>query len=114
MTIKCHYDGRVFVPDEPVKLAAGEPAEVQVGPDEPIYTGGPGGTVADLLAADFIGGWSGYDDDIDSLELAQEFRRRASMSSYHKQRAFLDLHEYWDEQRAEEDIQGGRAEGDGE
>jgi hypothetical protein len=29
-TIKVHFDGKVFVPDEPVDLAVGEPANVTV------------------------------------------------------------------------------------
>ncbi len=106
MTIKCHYDGKVFIPDEPVELPAGEAAEVRVGSEEVNFTGGPGGSFADLLNADFIGGWSGYDDDLDSLELADEFRRRAERSSFHKQRALIDLHEYWDDQQRARQAEG--------
>lgn len=77
MTIKCHFDGKVFVPDEPVDLPAGRAAEALVGEPGVVFTDGPGGTVGDLLASDFIGAWADRDDMVDALEFAREMRRRA-------------------------------------
>ena len=125
MTVKCHYDGRVFVPDEPVDLPAGQAASVALAdreaeaPDqapsaEPAgveFTGGPGGTFADLLDADVFGGWSGYTDECDDAEFNREFRLRRSKPSYHKQRAFLDLYEDWDERRRAQAIADDEAAG---
>ena len=79
MTIKCHYDGKVFIPDEPVELSAGEPATVTIadGAASVFFTGGAGGTVADLLNSGFIGAWGDRQDIADGVEYARDLRRRA-------------------------------------
>jgi hypothetical protein len=104
--IRCHFDGKVFVPDEPVNAIKGEIAEVRLGQPEVEFTGGPGGMMGDLLKTEAIGGWNGiFDRNMDSAQAADELRRRANMPSYDKQRAFIDLHEYWDEQRRKQNPQ---------
>lgn len=40
--IKAHFDGRVFVPDEPVNLRAGERVEVDLSPSDGPNTNGAG------------------------------------------------------------------------
>jgi hypothetical protein len=105
MTIRCHFDGKVFVPDEPVNAQVGWQVEVRIDPSPVEFTGGPGAPIGDLLKSDAIGGWSRFEDDIDSLELARELRRRASSSNYDKQRAFVDLHEHWDEQQRQREAE---------
>jgi hypothetical protein len=45
-TIKAHFDGKVFVPDEPVDVPAGQPVTIQVGPDANLPS--EPGTLADL------------------------------------------------------------------
>ena len=99
MTIRCHFDGKVFVPDEPVDAQAGQQGEVRIDPSPVEFTGGPGAPIGELLKSDAIGGWSRFEDDIDSLALARELRQRASGPNPDKQRAFIDVHEYWDEQQ---------------
>jgi hypothetical protein len=99
MTIRCHFDGKVFVPDEPVDVPTGQPGEIQIDPSPVEFTGGPGAPIGDLLKSDEIGGWSRFEDPVDSVQLAHELRLRASGPNAEKQRAFIDLHEYWDEQQ---------------
>jgi len=51
--IRAHFDGKVFVPDEPVDLPVGERVEIPVLPAEPDLPPPPEGkTVAEL--ADWI------------------------------------------------------------
>lgn len=99
MTIRCHFDGKVFVPDEPVDVQPGQQVEMRISGNAVEFTGGAGATIGELLKCDAIGGWSRFEDDIDSLALARELRQRASGPNPDKQRAFIDLHEYWDEQQ---------------
>ena len=42
-TLHAHFDGRVFVPDEPVRIPKGTPVKIQV--QETVATGVPYGTV---------------------------------------------------------------------
>ncbi len=80
MTIKCHYDGKVFVPDEPVELPAGEAAEVRVGPS---FNGARGGTVGDVTDSGGLGGWSHRADIKDGQDFvdARRAERRAGRLS---------------------------------
>ena len=84
MTIKCHYDGKVFIPDEPVELAAGEAAEVRVGPSFGGPSGGPsGGTVSDVINAGGLGGWShriDIEDGQDFIDARRAERRAGRLS----------------------------------
>src|SRR4051794_38622450 len=107
--IKCHFDGKVFVPDEPVHAQKGEQAEVRLGPAQVEFTGGPGGTMGDLLQIESIGGWDGiFDPAMTSAEVADALRRRSNLPSYPKQHALLDLQEYWDEQRRQQSQETGK------
>jgi hypothetical protein len=96
--VRCHFDGKVFVPAEPVDAPAGTPAEAaftELSDERPGTNSEARGTMRDLLTADATG-WLDALRDRDTLEFAAEIRRRGNQSSYHKQRAFIDLHEYWD------------------
>jgi hypothetical protein len=79
MTIKCHFDGKVFVPDEPVDLPVNEPAVVQFGPDPGVVIMEPAdggkGTVGELRQ--YIGIWKHRTDIKDSTEFVQQLHRRA-------------------------------------
>jgi predicted DNA-binding antitoxin AbrB/MazE fold protein len=75
MTIKAHYDGKVFVPDEPVDLPTGESVTVTV-------QAGGGKTAADLLRfieqnPDVSAMWEEIAAGRDSVEVARDLRRRA-------------------------------------
>jgi hypothetical protein len=77
MTIKCHFDGKVFVPDEAVNLPTNQPLLLRIDPGVVIVepSGGGKGTVGDLLP--FVGIWKNRTDIRDSTEFVQELRRRA-------------------------------------
>ncbi len=93
--VRCHFDGKVFVPEESVDAPAGTAGEVIYTLDETSPMNGKGGTMADLLVAD-ASGWIEELRDLDTPEFAEELRRRCNWPNYDKQRAFIDLHEYWD------------------
>lgn len=83
MTIKCHFDGKVFVPDEPVNLPVNQQAVVQLDPDPgyvifPPKNGGKG-TVGEMLK--YIGIWKHRTDIKDSTEYVQQMRRLAEHRS---------------------------------
>jgi hypothetical protein len=99
MIIKCHFDGKVFVPDEPVNAKAGEAVELRTESPAVEFTGGPGAPIGDLLKIDLLGGWDQLEDGVDSAIYARQLRQRASYPNPDKQRALIDLNEYWDEQR---------------
>ena len=82
-SIRCHYDGKVFVPDEPIDAPAGTPAQAHL---IDRINGEPDrrGTMADLLAVD-ARGWIDELCNEDTPDYAQDLRRRASSPSYHKQ-----------------------------
>jgi hypothetical protein len=77
--IRCHFDGKVIIPDEPVDLPINKPLFIRVSPGV-VFVDPPSGkpaTVGDLLASGFVGGWKDRTDIADSLEYARELRRRA-------------------------------------
>ncbi len=97
MTIRCHFDGKVFVPDEEVDIPVRRLAEARVG--QASFTGGAGGTIGDLLnVAETDVTRSEMTNISGGDELAGELRRRASQPNLDKQRAMIDLHGFWDEQ----------------
>jgi hypothetical protein len=71
MTIKAHFDGKTFVPDEPATLTPGQAVEVHLEPAGIIFTGGSGATVGELLRINATGGLSGLlDPKMSSQEIA--------------------------------------------
>jgi hypothetical protein len=79
MTIKCHFDGKVLVPDEPVSLPVNQSMNVVVEEPEFAFIDPPGGpaTVGNLIDSGFIGGWSHRAEITDSVEFAHDLRRQA-------------------------------------
>ena len=84
MVIRCHFDGKVFVPDEPVNLPVGKPIDIQVddanGHPGVVFIDPPNGkpmTVGEMLASGAVGAWSARNDPRDSTEIAVELRRKA-------------------------------------
>jgi hypothetical protein len=75
--IRCHFDGKVIVPDEPVDLPVNKPLLIRVEPGVVVVEPADGGnsTVGDLLK--FAGIWKDRTDIKDSTEFVQELRRRA-------------------------------------
>ena len=75
--IRCHFDGKVLVPDEPVDLPINQPLVAHVEPGVVIIepANGGKGTVGELK--EFVGIWKDRTDIKDSTEFVQEMRRRA-------------------------------------
>jgi hypothetical protein len=80
MTFKAHFDGKVFVPDEPLHLAPGQPVIIRVveaSAEDATVTNQGGGTARDLLNSPLVGIWKDRTDIGDSVEFARELRRRS-------------------------------------
>lgn len=76
LTIKAHFDGKVFVPDEPVDLPTGQPIEVRIQP--PAKKGKKNYmTAGELVRSEAIGIWKDRKDMEDSVAYVRELRRRA-------------------------------------
>lgn len=79
-TIRCHFDGKVIVPDEPVDLPVDQPMLVNVEPGVSI-TGPASGvepiTADELSKSEVIGMWADRDDITDSAEFARQLRKKA-------------------------------------
>ena len=73
--IKVHFDGRSFIPDEPVNVPVDQPAVVYVEEAAPLQPGK--GTFADLLNSGLVGIWKDRTDIGDSLEFARKLRQQA-------------------------------------
>lgn len=81
-TIRCHFDGKVLIPDEPVDLPVDKPLTIRV---EGARGGvvlvppkkGKGMTGAKLAASKFVGMWADRTDITDSTEFVRELRRRS-------------------------------------
>jgi hypothetical protein len=74
MTIKAHFDGKVFVPDEPVDLPKDQQVVVEVQPApaeerKPI-------TAGELANSEIVGMWADREDIGDSVEFVNNIRRR--------------------------------------
>ena len=77
-TIRCHYDGKFIVPDEPVDLPVNTPLLIRVDPGVVFVEPKSGnGTVGELRESGLVGAWKHRTDITDSLEYARELRRRA-------------------------------------
>jgi hypothetical protein len=74
MTIKVHFDGKAFIPDEPVNLPPGTSAQVEH-PDLPVKNDFV--TAAELLDSGVVGIWADRKDIGDSVEYARQLRQRA-------------------------------------
>jgi hypothetical protein len=75
MTIKAHFDGKVFIPDEPVDLPKDQPVDLNF---QPVPAPSRKmGTTRDLLESGLVGIWADRTDITDSLEYARELRRKA-------------------------------------
>lgn len=72
MTIKAHFDGKVFVPDEPVDLPVGTQAIIEQNAPVRNYI-----TARELLDSGIIGIWGARQDIGDSVEFARQLRDRA-------------------------------------
>jgi hypothetical protein len=75
--IKCHFDGKVIIPDEPVDSPVNKPLPVRIEPGV-AYVDPPDGrpgTVADLLK--FAGIWKHRTDIQDSTEFVRQLREQA-------------------------------------
>jgi hypothetical protein len=73
MTIKAHFDGKVLVPDEPVKLEEGQKVSLEISPLEPPAPGTAGDLLEVVLSDD---SWAKRDDIGDSTEFVNELRRK--------------------------------------
>lgn len=79
MTVRCHFDGKVFVPDEPVELPVGHEAYATASSPTgvtivPAREGE--GTVGDLLRSGAIGGWKHRTDITDGRQFVDEMRAK--------------------------------------
>lgn len=73
MTIKAHFDGKVFVPDEPVQLEKDQEVEISIHPPQAETKGMTG---AELASGPWVGAWAHRDDIKDSTEFVNEIRRK--------------------------------------
>jgi len=74
MTIKAHFDGKVFVPDEPLDLAKDQKVELVVrliAQDSKRHMTG-----REFATGEWVGMWADRTDIIDSTEYVKELRRR--------------------------------------
>ena len=68
--IKAHFEGKTFVPDEPVDFPKGTPLYILVGKKRPM-------TGKDILESGLIGLWKNRTDIGDSVEFARKLREEA-------------------------------------
>jgi len=74
MTIKAHFDGKVFVPDEPPDLEKDQKVELVVQPvagESKKYMTG-----RELAESEIVGMWADRTDITDSTEYVTQLRRR--------------------------------------
>jgi hypothetical protein len=78
-TIRCHFDGKVLVPEEPVDWPVGQTFTVEIQPGA-VFVDPPSGrsTVEDLRRAGIVGMWAHRTDIKDSVQFARQLRKRAS------------------------------------
>lgn len=78
-TIRCHFDGKVLVPDETVNLPVNRPLLIRVEQSALISPSesGEGMTAKKLLDSKAVGMWADRTDITDSTEFARELRRNA-------------------------------------
>ncbi len=78
MRIRCHFDGKTFVPDEPVNLPVGQVAHISTGVVAQGVTIVPAaegnGTVGDLVRSGAIGGWNHRTEITDGRTFVDEQR----------------------------------------
>jgi hypothetical protein len=74
MTIKAHFDGKVFVPDEPVHLPKNHQVTIDLESNShprPVITS------SELAASDVVGIWADRSDIGNSVDYVNQLRRRA-------------------------------------
>jgi hypothetical protein len=78
MTVKAHYDGKVFVPDEPVDMPAGSAVVLNL--DRPAPTRSTARDILNAVATNpaITHVWDEIAAGRDSAEVARELRRQAS------------------------------------
>jgi hypothetical protein len=79
-TFKAHFDGKTFVPDEPVNLPIDQPLTLHVDttqPTHPIVRPEDSITGVELAQSGFAGLWADRTDIGDSVEFARKLRRQA-------------------------------------
>ena len=79
MTIRCHFDGKVIVPDEPIELPVNQPLYVTV-ENGAVLVDPPNGkplTAQELANSPLVGIWANRKDIRDSTEFSRDLRRRA-------------------------------------
>jgi hypothetical protein len=75
MTVKAHYDGKVFVPDEEVDLPKDQQVLLEIqgttgeAEQKPL-------TAGELATGEWVGAWADRTDITDSTEFINEIRRR--------------------------------------
>ncbi len=78
MTIKCHFDGKAFIPENPVNLPVGQVAHLSTGVDPHTVSIVPAaegnGTVGDLVRSGAIGGWNHRTEITDGRTFVDEQR----------------------------------------
>lgn len=74
ISIRAHFDGKAFIPDEPVNLPVNKPLTLSVdtglAPEQSI-------TGEELARSGFTGLWKDRTDIGDSLEYARKLRKEA-------------------------------------
>lgn len=78
-SIRCHYDGKVLVPDGPVNVPVNQPLVVDVREETGIVDppNGKPMTVGELRKSGFVGAWAHRKDIKDSVKYARQLRERA-------------------------------------
>jgi len=74
MTVKAHFDGKVFVPDEPLHLEKDQKVELTIQPlpaEQKKYMTG-----AELANSEIVGMWADRTDIGDSTEFVIQLRGR--------------------------------------
>lgn len=82
-SIRCHYDGKVIVPDEPVSLPVGRPLTLHISEETGVVLprNGKPMTVGELLRSNVVGMWKDRKDIKDSAKYARELRERAQRNT---------------------------------
>ncbi len=75
-TIKAHFDGKTFVPDEPVDASINQSVTVLISSNAPV-TPENSITGVEIANSGFAGLWEDRTDITDSLEYARQLRRQA-------------------------------------
>jgi hypothetical protein len=74
MTIKARFDGKAFVPEEPLDFPKDQPVLIEIlsAPSEPHKPM----TAGELANSEWVGAWADRKDITDSTEFVNDIRRR--------------------------------------